>query len=213
MARRSPATIPEERRLDWAFFARAADVLAPALLGRVLVRRPASGVEMRVRLVEVEAYLGPHDRACHTYGFHRSPRVEAMYGAPGTAYVYFTYGMHHCINIVCSEPRAGQGGAAVLLRAGEPLAGVEAMRARRPGSSVRDVCRGPARLCRALGIDLSMCGASAITSQELFLVAGEPTRPRDVVRSARIGLGECGVWSRRLLRYSERGSEFVSRPA
>jgi DNA-3-methyladenine glycosylase len=124
--------------------------VAPRLLGGVVRHR-----EVAVRLTEVEAYAGAADPGSHA---HRgpTPRNQVMFGPPGRLYVYFTYGMHHCCNVVVG----GEGDpAAVLLRAGEVVDGVEVARARRGSSSDRDLARGPARLCQALGIDLSHNGA------------------------------------------------------
>ena len=132
--------------------------VAPRLLGGV-VRHG----EVAVRLTEVEAYDGAGDPGSHA---HRgeTPRNRVMFGPPGFLYVYFTYGMHHCANVVCGpEGRA----AAVLLRAGEVVDGLDRARERRPGSSHRDLARGPARLCRALGLDLTHDGAD---------LAGGPVR-------------------------------------
>jgi len=139
---------PPGRALARGWFAAASDEVAPALLNKLLAVRRDDGWRW-VRIVEVEAYAW-HDPASHSYGGVR-PRNAVMYGAPGHLYVYFTYGMHWCANIVTGPVGSGQ---AVLLRAGEPLGGVEAMTAARR-SSVRDLCRGPARLAQALGFDRS----------------------------------------------------------
>jgi DNA-3-methyladenine glycosylase len=126
--------------------------VAPRLLNAVLSHGGVS-----VRLTEVEAYAGVDDPGSHAY---RGPtaRNSVMFGAPGHLYVYFVYGMHHCANLVTGP--AGEAGA-VLLRAGEVVGGIELARERRPGSSDRDLARGPARLCRALGIDLGDNGVPA----------------------------------------------------
>ena len=120
--------------------------VAPRLLGAVLTHGGVS-----VRLTEVEAYAGPHDPGSHAF---RGPtaRNAAMFGPPGHLYVYFVYGMHHCANLVTGP--VGDPGA-VLLRAGEVVDGLEVARGRRPGARDRDLARGPARLCRTLGIDLA----------------------------------------------------------
>ena len=120
--------------------------VAPRLLGAVLTHGGVS-----VRLTEVEAYAGPADPGSHAYR-GRTPRNDVMFGPPGRLYVYFVYGMHHCANLV-TGPDGDPG--AVLLRAGEVVAGADLARERRRGSSDRDLARGPARLCQALGIDLS----------------------------------------------------------
>jgi DNA-3-methyladenine glycosylase len=139
------------------FFDRPSPVVAPELLGRVLVHGPVA-----VRLTEVEAYGGPgEDSAAHTYR-GRTPRNAVMFGEPGHLYVYFTYGMHFCANLVC----LGEGhGSAVLVRAGEVVAGLEPARARRTGRKPvadRDLGRGPARLAVALGLAREHNGLDAI---------------------------------------------------
>lgn len=130
--------------------------IAPALLGRVLQHESADGL-VAVRLTEVEAYAGPGDPGSHA---HRgvTPRTAVMFGPPGRLYVYFSYGMHWCVNLVCGPDGTA---SAVLLRAGEVVAGHALARARRPASrGDRDLARGPARLASALGIDKALDGAA-----------------------------------------------------
>ena len=144
------------RRPSRAFFERDPLVVAPELLGKLLVHTPAEGAPTAVRIVEVEAYRGSNDPASHAF---RGPtqRNRTMFGPPGLLYVYFTYGMHWCANVVCDLP--GDAGA-VLLRAGEPVLGIECMQARRPAAKrLRDLASGPARLCQALGIDGALDGS------------------------------------------------------
>ena len=145
--------------------------VAPRLLNAVLTHGGVS-----VRLTEVEAYAGADDPGSHA---HRGPtdRNAVMFGAPGHLYVYFVYGMHHCANLVTGP--AGEAGA-VLLRAGEVVGGIELARQRRPGIADRDLARGPARLCRALGIDLGDNGVRA------GLTPGEP--PDLISTGPRVGL-------------------------
>ncbi|MEO5653483.1 MAG: DNA-3-methyladenine glycosylase [Marmoricola sp.] len=153
--------------------ARPALEVAPLLLG---ARLTIAGVT--IRLTEVEAYEGAEDPGSHA---HRgpTPRNEVMFGPAGHLYVYFTYGMHHCCNVVCGpEGRA----SALLLRAGEVVGGLEAARSRRPGSSDRDLARGPARLCRAMSIDRDHNGLDLSQS----LVLGTP--PAEVATGPRVGL-------------------------
>ncbi len=147
------------------FFDRPVEEVAPALLGKVF----RSG-SVEVRLTEVEAYSGATDPASHSY---RGPtaRNEVMFGEPGHAYVYFTYGMHFCVNLVCGP--AGTA-AAVLLRAGTVISGLEVAASRRPRSTVRDLARGPARLCQALGIDRTFNGADVCGSGPLSIMSGPP---------------------------------------
>jgi DNA-3-methyladenine glycosylase len=140
------------------FFARYSVQVAPELLGCVIEHQTAAGL-VAVRLTEVEAYAGASDPASHAY-HGKTARNAVMFGPPGHAYVYFTYGMHFCVNLVC----AGNGSAsAVLLRAGRVIEGEELARTRRSRGAAlvpfRDLARGPARLCQALDIDRSQDGA------------------------------------------------------
>ncbi|MGZ5352050.1 MAG: DNA-3-methyladenine glycosylase [Actinomycetota bacterium] len=189
-------------RLPRGFFARPSTVVAPALLGRVLVRVLPDGGRLAARLVEVEAY-GPDDPASHAYR-GRTARNEVMFGPPGHLYVYFTYGMHFCANVVTG--RDGEG-SAVLLRAAEPLEGLDTMAGRRGVEALRLLCSGPARLTQAFGIDRSDDGADLVRGTALQLRAGAAVPPRGVARSTRVGisLGTAQRW-----RYVERGSSFVS---
>jgi len=137
------------------FLGRPAQEVAPDLLGCVFEHETADGL-VAVALTEVEAYAGEVDPASHAYR-GRTVRNAVMFGPAGHAYVYFTYGMHFCVNVVCMPPGTA---SAVLLRAGQVIAGEELARARRgPASTPRDLARGPARLCQALGIDRRLDGA------------------------------------------------------
>ena len=147
-------------RVGREFYVTDAATLAKRLIGCALVRRLSNGTRLSGRIVETEAYLGVQDRASHAFGGRRTPRNEMMYAQAGTAYVYFTYGMHFCMNVVCGvvdEP------SAVLLRALEPSEGLEAMRAaratvRNPRPRDIDLCSGPGKLCQALGIGRAQNG-------------------------------------------------------
>ena len=137
------------------FLNRPAPEVAPGLLGCVLEHESPEGL-VAVRLTEVEAYNGEEDPASHAYR-GRTPRNAVMYGPAGYAYVYFTYGMHFCVNVSCMPPGTA---SAVLIRAGQVIAGVELARRWRPARGPdRDLARGPARLCQALGIDRALNGA------------------------------------------------------
>ena len=165
------------------FFARHAVEVAPDLLGCVLAHQTADGL-VAVELTEVEAYAGRSDPASHAYR-GRTQRNAVMFGPPGHAYVYFTYGMHFCVNLVCE----GEGSAsAVLLRAGAVIAGEDLARARRTRGaasvSSRDLARGPARLCQALDIDRALDGAdvcAAGSSLQVRAGAGNPARSATVL--------------------------------
>jgi DNA-3-methyladenine glycosylase len=155
---------------------------APALLGAVLRHRTPDGT-VAVRLTEVEAYAGADDPGSHAYR-GRTNRTEVMFGPAGRLYVYFTYGMHHCCNVVVGEEGTA---AAVLLRAGEVVEGLDLARTRRPSASDRDLARGPARLCRALAIDLAHNDAD-LSAGELTLTVATPTDPGLVSTGPRVGL-------------------------
>jgi DNA-3-methyladenine glycosylase len=185
-------TAPAGRLLGPKFFDRDTVTVARELLGKVLVRE-AGGKRMWGRLVEVEAYLGPDDLAAHSSGGRRSPRNEVMYGPPGHAYVYFTYGMHHCLNFVTREGGVPQ---AVLVRALEPGPGVGR-------------CSGPGLLCRALDIDRSLNGAALVPPS--IYVVDDGTPGRQTFASPRIGIGQQGEWTDRPLRFCW-DSPYLSRP-
>lgn len=196
--------------LPVAFFERGPEEVAVDLLGRYLVRQ-LDGERLVLRLVEVEAYLGAGDRAAHTWGGRRTPRVRSMYLGGGHAYVYRIYGIHDCLNVVVGAVDSGQ---AVLLRAGEAVEGEARMRAlrglERPPRA-GEVAGGPGRLCRALAIDRRLDGAILLAG-ELHLAHGEPVEPRRVVRGPRIGVGSAGEAAAWPLRFADAASREVSRP-
>jgi DNA-3-methyladenine glycosylase len=183
---------PEGPVLDASFFARDTQVVARDLLDKVLVR-DVDGQMLWGRLVEVEAYLGPDDLAAHSRGGRRTARTEVMFGKPGHAYVYFTYGMHWCLNFVTREAGVPQ---AVLVRALEPGPGVGR-------------CSGPGLVTRALGIDGALNGV-VLEPPDLYVVDdGAPKRR--VYVTARVGVQGTGRWEKRLLRYVV-DSPALSRP-
>jgi DNA-3-methyladenine glycosylase len=199
------------RTLPAAFYRRPAEVVARDLLGRWLVR-DLDGERLVLRLVEVEAYLGAGDAAAHTYGGRRTRRVESMYRGGGHAYVYFTYGMHFCLNVVCGEPGSG---TAVLLRAGEAVGGAETMRRLRGPAAARGgaavLAGGPGRLCQALAIDRALDG-HLLWRKPLRLAAGAPVGDAEAVVGPRVGVAYAGEAARWPLRFALRASPAVSRP-
>lgn len=161
--------------------------MAPALLGARLTSS-VDGLRVTVRITEVEAYGGVgEDPGSHAFR-RLTPRNATMFGPPGRAYVYFTYGMHHCLNVVtCPEGTAG----AVLIRAGEVIEGIDTARARRPGASDRDLARGPARLTVAMGVTTGLDAVSLLSTRSLLRLRPAPERMREaahVGRSARTGV-------------------------
>lgn len=169
-------------RLPRRFFARDPVVLARDLLGRVLFYRTAEGL-LAGRIVETEAYTGESDAASHAFR-GRTARNAVMFGPAGHAYVYFTYGMHYCLNVTADVPGAA---GAVLLRALEPLAGLEIMRARGDRGPEPRLLSGPGKIGRAFGLTLEDDGRDFIRGP-LGLAAGSPVPDRKVARSRRIGI-------------------------
>ncbi len=187
-------------RRDRGYFASPTLWVARALLGDLLVAHDAAGVTSG-RIVETEAYLGADDLASHAARLKRG-NVVAMSGPPGIAYVYRSYGIHAMLNVVCES--AGQTGA-VLLRALEPLTGLDLMRQRRQLTDERLLCRGPGRLCQALGVTLADHGLDLATSERLWIERGR--QPANVASGHRIGItrGIESPW-----RFFDGDSMFVS---
>jgi DNA-3-methyladenine glycosylase len=171
-------------------------------LGQILVSR-IRGRRVAGRIVETEAYLGPHDPACHAFGRRRTARTEPLYGPPGTAYVYFTYGMHWCLNAVTEQAEYP---AAVLIRALEPLEGIELMRRRRGPVDDHTLCAGPARLCEALGVTGAQNGSSLQTGP--LRIVRDGRRVKSVLVTPRIGVSTARNWP---LRFTVENSRFLSR--
>lgn len=194
--------------LPEAFYFRPAEEVARDLLGRLLVRDLPEG-RVVVRLVEAEAYAGPHDRASHAFRGRRTPRNESMYLAGGHAYVYRIYGIHFCLNVVTGPAEEG---IAVLLRAGEILEGEALVRARRPGAIASPrLLAGPGNLTRGLAIDTDL-DAVRFDRGALRLEEGEPVAESSILTGPRVGCesaGEAASWP---LRFAVDGSRAVSSP-
>ena len=188
-----------------SFYARGTLLVARELLGSIVHRR-LDGLVLSGRIVETEAYVGEEDLACHARA-GITPRTEPLYGPPGRAYVYLTYGMHHLLNAV-TEPRGRP--AAVLIRALEPLEGIERMVKARGIEAPHLLASGPARLCQALGIDLAW-NRSDLCGGELWIGPGAPIPDADVATSARIGCQNVPEpWGRMPWRFYERHSNHVT---
>jgi len=201
------------QRLPRRFFRRDPVAVARALLGQRLVRI-IDGQRLSGLIVEVEAYLGHRDQAAHTYNGKRTKRNASMWGDGGHAYVYFTYGMHYCVNIVAGKI---DDPVAVLIRALEPAEGQTLMQPRRQGQRKilreTDLCSGPAKLCQALGIDGQLDGVDLVNSQHLFV---EKQRTRaypttHITVGPRVGVGYAGEWANKSLRFFLKTNPHVSR--
>ena len=189
--------------LPAAFFERDPVLVAPDLLGCVLAST-AGRMLTAGRIVETEAYLGQGDPGSHASTKGVTRRNAVMYGPPGTTYVYFTYGNHHMVNLVC-EPEGTAG--AVLVRALEPLVGVDLMTSRRHGRPLRELCNGPGKLAAALGVDLTDNG-SLLGVGRLSVYDGIRPNPGGMSVSGRVGLSEGHELD---LRFYVTDSPFVSR--
>jgi DNA-3-methyladenine glycosylase len=190
-------------RLAPEYFPIETQALAKALLGCILVRDSSDGVTAG-RIVETEAYL-PGDPACHAYS-GKSLRNATLFGPPHRAYVYQIYGTSFCFNL---SSESDGNGAGVLVRALEPVEGLALMAKRRATRAVKDLCRGPGRLCCALAIDRSLDGVDLFSNPNLWLAGANGTRVR-VRRSTRIGVTKA---AQRRLRFYAAGSPFLSGPA
>lgn len=185
------------RKLARSFYERSASEVAPDLLGMHLVRVRAGGMVQVGRIVEAEAYEGPHDLAAHSAHGRRTPRTEVMFGEPGRAYVYLIYGIHHCLNVVTAPRDVPH---AVLIRALEPISGVEHR------------TQGPGLLCTALAIDRTLNGAD-LQGNVLWIErpqASDFTAPR-IETSARVGILYAGRWVKKKWRFSDANSKHVSK--
>ncbi|XP_062999013.1 DNA-3-methyladenine glycosylase [Elgaria multicarinata webbii] len=202
---------PSPSRLGAEYFDQPCTCLAKGLLGQILVRKLPDGRELRGRIVETEAYLGGDDTASHSRGGRRTARNVAMFMPPGTLYVYQIYGIYFCMNI----SSRGEG-AAVLLRALEPLQGLEAMRerrlAQRKGAAHpvkdRQLCNGPSKLCQALAIDKGFDQKDLVGSPAVWLEPGLQPPAEALVCTSRVGIS--GEWAHQPLRFYIRGNACVS---
>jgi len=196
------------RKLPRAFYLQDTVTVARALLGCVLWRRLDDGVTLAARIVETEAYLGANDMASHARRGLRSERNASMYLEGGHAYVYFTYGMHWCLNVVTQEQDLAE---AVLLRGAEPLRGIEEMRERRPKARKEwELMNGPGKICMAMDVDRRLDGES-LRGERLWITERDAALPDDhIAVSPRIGIdnsGDAAAWP---LRFFVRGNRNVS---
>jgi DNA-3-methyladenine glycosylase len=193
----TPRAIPAD------FYARDTISVARDLLGCVLRTRVNNRITAG-RIVEVEAYVGPNDPAAHGFGGRRTSRNDRLFGPPGIAYVYFIYGVHWCVNAVTE---ADGYPAAVLIRALEPLEGLDVMRRRRTTPNPRLWCSGPGRLCAAMRISRAMNGAT-LTGPSIAIMPRTSTERITIGCGPRIGITKAADWP---LRFWEEGSPWVSR--
>lgn len=196
------------RKLPREFYTRS-NVLTVAreLLGKQLVVPAPNGTRVSGKIVEVEAYRGPQDRAAHSFGGRRTKRTETMYGIGGTAYVFFVYGMYNQFNVVTHVADAPH---AVLIRAVEPVEGIELMRRRRPGKSDYNLTNGPGKLCLALGIDRKL-DAAHLLGRKVWIEEGERIPRSQLASGPRIGIDYAEEWIDKPWRFWIKDNPFVSR--
>lgn len=192
---RPPRRRPRGKRLGRSFYRRDATALARALIGKVLVHR-VNEHEYAARVVETEAYVGPHDLACHA-SKGRTKRTEVMFGPAGFSYVYLIYGMYPMLNIVAGDVGDAQ---AVLIRAAEPM------------NDWRADLSGPGKLCRAMQITLADNALDLTTSAKLFLLDDRQRAAPRIIESKRIGIDYAGEWKDAMLRFYDGDSKAVSKP-
>ena len=182
-------------------------IVARDLLGKLLVVPGPNGERISGKIVEVEAYRGPEDRASHAYGGRRTKRTETMYRAGGVAYVYFVYGMYFQFNVVSGVEDTPH---AILIRALEPVEGIETMRARRHAHKDHNLTSGPGKLCIAMGIDREINGADLLGPQ-VWLEEYEKVSPRRIARGPRIGIDYAEQWIDKPWRFWVKDNRYVSR--
>lgn len=195
-------------KLPREFYTRA-DVLKVArdLLGKKLVVSQRNGRRVAGIIVETEAYRGPEDRASHAFGGRRTNRTETMYGIGGTAYVYFVYGMYNQFNVVTNVENTPH---AVLVRALEPVEGLDIMRRRRKGRAEYELTSGPGRLCIAMSIDRGLDKADLLGNR-VWIEEGISISPRDIARGPRIGIDYAEKWVMKPWRFWVKNNPFVSK--
>lgn len=200
------------KKLNREFYNRDSIVVAKELLGKVLVYE-SGGQKISAKIVETEAYMGIEDKAAHSYGGRRTPRVEVMYGGPGVAYIFLIYGLHCCFNIVTNEADIPQ---AVLIRAAEPVEGREYMAQRRFGTSYEQLAKkqrkgltnGPGKLCGALSIDRNVNGED-LCGNNLYLEEGED-QEIFIVTTKRVGIDYSEEAKDYPWRFYIKDNEYVS---
>lgn len=201
-------------KLDINFYNRNSIEVSKDLLGKYLVHK-VDGVELVGKIVEVEAYMGIQDKAAHSYGGRRTQRIEVMYGPPGFSYVFIIYGMYDCMNVVCEKVGIPQ---AVLIRALEPVGGVEKMCELRYGQKcselnklkLKNLTNGPGKLCKALGITRKENGID-LCGDKLYIMKDENEEKFNTIESKRINIDYAEEAKDYLWRYYIEGNSYVSK--
>lgn len=199
---------PSFQILPLSFYQRATKTVARELLGKILIRTLPSGVQLIGKIVETEAYLGIKDRAAHTYGDRKTARTIPMYGDGGQAYVYLIYGLYECFNVVTQSVGIPE---AVLVRAIEPLSGLEEMKKFRNTEKISELCSGPGKLCMAFQINRTF-NEHQLNHEPLVIADPEGSfKKMAIVSTTRIGVDFAGSDALRKLRFYIKGNNFISK--
>ncbi|AHM56910.1 putative 3-methyladenine DNA glycosylase [Peptoclostridium acidaminophilum DSM 3953] len=200
-------------RLERAFFEAGPVEVARELLGKLIVRID-SGIVMAAKIVECEAYMGEGDKAAHFNDNKVTERTRIVYGQGGLAYIYLIYGMYNCFNIVTGKSGAA---GAVLIRAAEPVEGIQSMHRNRFVSdeivhrNIRNLTNGPGKLCMAMNIDRSFYGEDLVESKELFIAEGEKIEKENIIEAKRVNIDYAQEAADFLYRFYIKGNRFVSK--
>lgn len=192
-------------KLDRSFYTCSVLEASEKLLGKILVHRTEEGVT-KGRIVELEAYNGATDKAAHSYPNLCTERTKIQFGEGGYAYIYFIYGMYYCMNIVTGRSNEPE---SVLLRALEPVEGIELMKKRRSTDKLRNLCNGPGKLCQAMGITKAQYGMD-LCGDTLYLEDAEPVAPESILRTKRINVDYAEEAKDFLWRYTIKDNPYVS---
>ncbi len=194
--------------LTRTFYERDALTVAKELLGKLFLSETAEGTTIG-RIVETEAYKGPEDKASHAYGNRRTERTETQFGPKGHAYIYLIYGMYYCFNVTTGNTENKP--EAVLLRALEPVEGIDLMKQRRPVAKgvLVNLANGPSRLCMAMGITKKLNGHD-VTLPPLNIDDGESVPAKDIVHTTRIGVDYADEWKHQPWRFYIKNNVYVS---
>lgn len=193
-------------KIERDFYNRDTLIVAEEILGKTLVHVTKEGIT-KGKIVEVEAYIGPKDKAAHSYNNLYSERTKIQYGEAGYAYIYLIYGMHNCMNIVTNKASLPE---SILIRAIEPLEGIEIMKQRRKTENIKILCNGPGKLSQAMGITKEHYGAD-LCGDVLYLEEGTSLQKEQILKTKRINIDYAGEAKDYLWRFVIKNNPYVSK--
>ncbi len=198
--------VKNRKILETKFYQRPTIKVAKELLGKKLCRKLPNGEIISGLIVETEAYLGVIDEACHSYKHKKTPRTMVMYECGGISYVYFIYGMYYCFNVVTSKKEHPE---AVLIRALQPMDGIELMKLKSQQTNISKILNGPGKICKVFEIDKSLNGHD-LTKSPLWIEDAMKVPTRQICKSKRINIGTEGEWVDKPLRFSIKDTPYIS---